>query len=57
MNDISTHISKFENLRKKLSLARVPITEDMVTTKNLITFLKEHQHFYSAWDSKGLKRI
>ena len=51
MDDISTHISKLENLGRKLSLAGEPITDNMVMTKILMTLPKDYQHFYSAWDS------
>jgi len=50
-DDISTHISKLENLGRKLSLVEEPITDNLVMTKMLMTLPKEYQHFYSAWDS------
>jgi hypothetical protein len=51
MGDISTHISKLENLGRKLSLAGEPITDKMVMTKILMMLPKDYQHFYSAWVS------
>lgn len=58
-DDISTHISKIEELVKQLSDLEVEIHESMVVTKILTTLPSELNHFVSAWESisKGDRTI
>ncbi|XP_050435187.1 uncharacterized protein LOC126842301, partial [Adelges cooleyi] len=54
-DDMSTHITKLQNLQNQLSLMGQPVTESMLMTKILMTLPSEYKHFYSAWDSMQLE--
>lgn len=50
-DDITTHISKIEEVVQQLSDLGVVIEESMVVTKILMTLPFELNHFHSAWES------
>src|SRR5580765_2013721 len=50
-DNIAQHISKLENLSRKLAQLGEPISDSMLMTKILMTLPENYKHFYSAWDS------
>ncbi|KAF6203467.1 hypothetical protein GE061_001798 [Apolygus lucorum] len=51
-DDISTHISKLEQLGHQLKLLGAPVEESFMMTKLLMTLPPTYSHFHSAWDSE-----
>ncbi|XP_029054686.2 uncharacterized protein LOC114881967 [Osmia bicornis bicornis] len=53
--DISTFISKLENMACTLNALDTKVTKDMLTSKILMALPENYRHFVSAWESSPVE--
>lgn len=53
--DISTYISKLQNMASKLNVLEARVTDSMIVSKILTSLPEEYKYFISAWESVAMQ--